>query len=76
MDGGGSSEAASGGPGGAAVKDGTFVTIVAMACITAIALVYDGELALIAVGALVGLLAPSPLERKPQSTGPASTPGA
>lgn len=37
--------------------------MLAMICITSIALVYDGQLALIAVGALVGLLAPSPLQR-------------
>lgn len=37
-------------------------TLTSMLCVTAIALVYDGELALIAVGALVGLLAPSPFQ--------------
>lgn len=37
-------------------------TITAMLCVTAIALVYDGQLAMIAVGALIGLLAPSPFQ--------------
>ena len=58
------------------MKDGAIVTCVAMACITLLAAMFDGQLALIAVGALVGLLAPSPLERKPQSAGPDSRPGA
>lgn len=35
-------------------------TLTAMLCVTSIALVYDGQLALLAVGALIGLLAPSP----------------
>ena len=44
------------------MKDGTIVTIVAMLCVTVLAGIYDGELLYIAVGALVGLLAPSPLQ--------------
>lgn len=47
---------------GGAVRDSTIVTLFAMACVTTIAIIYDGQLALIAVGALVGLLAPSPLQ--------------
>ena len=46
------------------MKDQTIVTLVAMACVTAIALVYDGQLALVAVGALIGILTPSPFGAK------------
>jgi len=38
------------------------LTVTAMLYATAIALVYDGQLALVVVGALVGLLAPSPFQ--------------
>lgn len=41
---------------------GLLVTLTAMLCITGIALAFDGGLALIAVGALIGLLAPSPFQ--------------
>lgn len=45
------------------MKDSTFVILAAMACITLIALVYDGELALIAVGMIGGILVPSPVQK-------------
>lgn len=44
------------------MNDSTIVTLCSMVCVTFIAALYDGQLALIAVGALVGLLAPSPLQ--------------
>jgi len=45
------------------MNDNTIVKCLAIACITFIAAIYDGELALIAVGAMAGILAGQTVDR-------------
>lgn len=48
-------------------------TLTAMVCVTALALVFDGNLVYLAAGALMGLLVPSPAQA--QAPPPAATGG-
>ena len=45
------------------VKDRTVLTLCAMACITFLAALYDGQILLLAVGLIGGMLVPSPFEK-------------
>lgn len=56
------------------MKDSVLVTLGSMFCITLLAAIYDGQLLYIAVGALVGLLAPSPLQLTAKDERPSEPP--